>query len=161
MGTKVDFIMKKGILETIVGFAVILISFIFLFYVYFINHNQKSDNGYLIKAKFQNIEGIIKGSNIMIAGIKVGTVESVNLNKDDFSVDSVLKISKGVNIPNDSNASIISSGFLGNKYISIIPGISLENLKENEAIERTQSSINIESLIGKFMYSTGSSNSKQ
>ena len=56
--------MKQGILETVVGFFVITLSITFIFYIYFINNSQKSDSGYIIKAKFQNAEGIIKGSNI-------------------------------------------------------------------------------------------------
>jgi phospholipid/cholesterol/gamma-HCH transport system substrate-binding protein len=146
--------MKQGILETIVGFLVISIGFIFLFYAYFSDKNQKSDDGYLLKAKFQNVEGIIKGSNIILAGIKIGIVESLELNNNDFTVDSSLKIFKKVQIPSDSSAAIVSSGLLGNKYIAINPGFSGDVLKPNETIQKTQSSINLESLIGKFMYST-------
>ena len=147
--------MKQGVLETVVGFFVITLSIIFLFYVYFINNSQKSDSGYIIKARFQNVEGIIKGSDIMIAGIKVGIVEDIRLNNQDYSVDSDLRIFNYVKIPVDSNAAIVSSGFLGNKYIAINPGLSDATLNPKDYIQKTQSSINLESLIGKFMYSSG------
>ena len=146
--------MKQGFLETIVGFFVIITAVSFLFYAYFINYNQKSDEGYIVKARFQNVEGIIKGSNVMIAGIKVGIVEDILLNNQDYSVDSYLRIFNYVKIPTDSSASIVSSGFLGNKYVSINPGLSETSLNPNDSIFKTQSSINLESLIGKFMYST-------
>jgi phospholipid/cholesterol/gamma-HCH transport system substrate-binding protein len=146
--------MKQSMLETIVGFCVIILSIVFLFYAYFINRNQKSDDSYIVKAKFQNVEGIIKGSNVMIAGIKVGIVDNLNLNDQDYSVDSEIKIFNSIKIPIDSNASIVSSGLLGNKYIAINPGLSTDNLKQYDSIQKTQSSINLESLIGKFMYST-------
>ena len=146
--------MKQNILETIIGFFVIAIALSFIFYAYFIKNSQKSHDGYIIKASFQNAEGIIKGSNVMIAGIKVGHVEDIYLNEKDYTVNSTLRIFNYVKIPSDSTASIISSGFLGNKYVAINPGLSERLLVAQDSIYKTQSSINLESLIGKFMYSS-------
>ncbi len=145
--------MKQGFFETIVGFLVIILSITFVAYMYLFNNDKKSDNGYIVKANFQNVEGIIKGSDIMIAGIKIGVVDDLKLNYNDYSVTSYLRIVNYIKIPQDSSAAIVSSGFLGNKYISITPGIDESMMEEGGQFQHTQSSINLEGLVGKFMYS--------
>lgn len=145
--------MKYSFLETVIGFIVIIISITFLLYLYSFSQQQKDDNSYVIGATFQNVEGIITGSDVMISGIKVGVVGSLVLNPDVFDVLVKLYISKHISIPNNSSAAIVSSGLLGNKYIVITPGTSETFLRPNEPIKRTHSSVNIESIISQFMYS--------
>ena len=145
--------MKYGFIETVIGFIVIIIAITFLAYLYSFSYQQQNDNSYIIGAKFQNVEGIIKGSDVIISGIKVGVVDALVLNPDLFDVLVQLRIYQDIGIPSNSSAAIVSSGLLGNKYILITPGPATKFLKPNEAINRTQSSVNLESLIGKFMYS--------
>ena len=98
----------------------------------------------------------------MLAGIKIGNVEEMSLNYDNFFAVIDLRIKDTIKLPKDSNASIVSSGFLGGKYISISPGISTETFKDKDKIFYTQSSVNLESLVGKFIYTfSGSNNSNQ
>lgn len=144
--------MKQNILETIVGFLVIIIAFSFLVFAYKTSNSYKVEKGYIIKANFQNAEGIVSGSDVMISGIKIGEVKRLYLEKESFFAVAELEIHKDIKIPNDSQASIITSGFIGSKFISLSPGASDENFVDGGSIQYTQSSINIESLIGKFMY---------
>ncbi|MDX1923743.1 MAG: outer membrane lipid asymmetry maintenance protein MlaD [Rickettsiaceae bacterium] len=154
--------MKQNTLETILGFAVILTALIFLFYSYS-QKNKDSYEEYHLAAKFDSIDGIINGSDVQIAGIIVGRVSSLTLDPETYSAIATLSIAKHIQIPTDSRASVSSSGFLGGKYISITPGGDDEFLKDGGQIKYTQSSINLESLIGKFMYSgnAGSSGGAQ
>lgn len=149
--------MKQNIIETIIGFVVIITSLVFLAFAY--KSSSPSSNeagGYKIIARFQNAEGIIDGSDIMLAGIKIGSVESLNLDTNSFLAILNLRINPHVKLPKDSQASVVTSGFLGNKFISITPGSSDEELANNDQIKYTQSSVNIEALLGKLMYSFGS-----
>ena len=146
--------MKQNLLETIVGLLVLVIAGIFIFFAYNNNGDSKNVNdGYTVKAVFQNAEGIMKGSDIMIAGIKIGKIHDLVLNQESYMAELELKINDDIKLPKDSLAAIVSSGIIGGKYINIVPGSEEEMLGNNEVIHNTQSSLNLEALIGKFLFS--------
>lgn len=142
----------RNVVETIVGIAIVVVT------VYFFLHAQNQANikpamdSYNLSAKFSKIDGIAKGSDIRIAGIKVGTVISQNLDRESYEAVLELNIDKNVKIPSDSSAAIVSEGLLGSKYVSIEPGADEEFLNAGDKIIYTQSSVNLETLIGKFMF---------
>ncbi|MFK8040085.1 MAG: outer membrane lipid asymmetry maintenance protein MlaD [Rickettsiaceae bacterium] len=144
---------KSNTIETIVGFAIIVASIVFTFFVYNTNSVSYNEKSYRVTAKFQNAEGIYDGSDIMIAGIKVGTVESMSLDKENFFAIMTMRINNDVKLPKDSQAAIVTNGFLGGKFISIVPGADDVDMEPNGHIKYTQSSVNIESLIKDFAYS--------
>lgn len=145
--------MKQNVVETIVGFAVLAIAFVFFFFAYNSGANKRTQDGYILKANFQSVEGVLEGSDIMIAGIKIGSVKSLALDADSFVAKAELSINKNVKLPSDSQAIVASSGLLGGKYIMITPGADETMLNNNDQIRMTQSSVNLESLIGKLIYS--------
>ncbi len=147
--------MKSNAIETIVGFTVIIIAMVFLGFAYNKGgSNLRGDNnGYLVQAAFQNAEGIVEGSDIRLAGIRIGVVESLHLDKNTFLALISLRIDPDIKLPKDSQAAVATNGLLGNKFISITPGSLEENLVDNDEIKYTQSAINIEALISKLMYS--------
>ena len=142
--------MRQNVIETIIGFIIIVTAGWFFAYAYNTNRMNNDMDGYIVTARFQNAEGISIGSDIMTAGIKIGEVWDMTLDRNTFFAVMQLKINKGIQIPKDSQAAVVSSGFLGGKFIAIAPGAS------DDIIKFTQSSVNIEALIGKFMYSFGS-----
>lgn len=144
--------MKQNIVETAIGFLVLIVAIWFLGYAFKTNRMNSDSEGYLVTARFQNAEGIYNGSDVMLAGIKIGEVENMVLDRESFHAVMALRINNAFQLPIDSEASIVSSGFLGSKFVSIIPGIEEEDLKDGDSIFRTHSSVNLESLIGKFMY---------
>ncbi len=145
--------MNKNYFEIIVGVLVVVVALAF-----FLSARNTADIGvsakdsYQLTAKFLRIDGIEAGSDVRIAGIKVGSVSEVLLDSETY--DAILKISilNNYAIPVDSYISIISSGLLGGKYIDIEPGISDEFLVDGETITYTRASISIESLLSKFMF---------
>lgn len=146
--------MKQNILETIVGFSVIITAILFALFTYNINTaDQSGSDCYSLRAKFQNVEGVTSGSDIMISGVKIGSVESIELDKNSFDAVALLKINSNIRLSKDSQASILTSGLLGGKYIAISPGGEDEYLQHNDQLKYTQSAINIEALIGKIIYS--------
>lgn len=149
--------MKQNIIESLVGFAVIIIALVFFIFAYSIGNSSKIEAGYSLKANFQNVEGIVKGSDVMLAGVKIGSVTNINLDKNTFFALLTIKINNEIKLPNDTRIAIVTSGILGRRYISVIPGASEENLVEGNEIKYTQSSVNIETLIGKLIYSFGGS----
>jgi phospholipid/cholesterol/gamma-HCH transport system substrate-binding protein len=148
--------MRQNIIETIIGFIVIGVALMFFMFTYTTKDSSGNDDGYLLKASFQNAEGIVKGSDVMIAGIKIGSVAKLTLDRDTFFAMMEMTINKDVKLPTDSQAAIVSSGFLGSKFVAIVPGGDSTDLKNADQIKHTQSSVNMEALIGKFMYSFGS-----
>ncbi len=147
--------MKQNILETVVGLVVLAIAGFFLFYSYNMKKKDIKEE-YSLTATFENVEGIIVGSDVNIGGIAIGKVEKLTLDPKTYNAMMTLSIDEKVKIPTDSRAAIVSTGFLGEKFISITPGGDEGFLENNGQIKYTQSSINLESLIGKFMYSTPS-----
>lgn len=145
--------MKQRVIETAVGFIVICIALFSFIFFYKVSDSSKDGDGYFLSAYFQNIEGLSEGCDVKLSGIKVGYIDNLSLEKDTYFAIAKLKIRKGVDIPSDSRAIVSTSGLLGGKYVRINPGAADDNLKENGKIKFTQSSINIEDLIGKLMYS--------
>ncbi len=116
--------------------------------------NEYVDNeGYSLIARFSNVAGLKVRAQVTLAGVPIGRVESIEF--DNESLDAVVTLSidpQYDRIPDDSDASILTAGLLGSKYIGIEPGGSDTFLKDQDEIQITQSAIVLEQFIGKFMY---------
>ena len=145
--------MKYNILETLVGFLVIAVAVVFVLFAYRSSSAYNTRGGYAVWANFQNIDGISVGSDVMLAGIKIGSVEKLALDPDTFVAKVTLHLQDGISLPKDSQAAITTSGLLGGKFIGIVPGADEDNIRPGEQIKRTQSSVSLENLIGKMIYS--------
>lgn len=105
---------------------------------------------YIVKARFTNIAGLTEGSQVEIAGVPVGKVSKINLLNDQAIVE--LLINPDVKIQEDSIASIRTQGLIGDKYVKISPGGSEEYVKPNGFISDTESTVDIEELISKYIF---------
>ena len=140
--------------EAIVGFVIVL--FCLLFSVNVFKSGIKIKNteyNKLLYAKFNNIDGIKVGSVVKIAGVNVGSVENIELDTGDFNVKLTMRLRSDTSIPADSVISVNSEGLLGGKYLGIETGIEETYLRNGEYFNSTQSSMNIEKLIGKVVAS--------
>jgi phospholipid/cholesterol/gamma-HCH transport system substrate-binding protein len=106
--------------------------------------------GYTLYASFENAGGLKSGASVEIAGVKIGTVESVKLNNYQALVG--LTIAKNVKIQDDAIASIKTAGLIGEKYVEITPGASDKTLRNGGTIRETESAIDIEDLIAKYAF---------
>ncbi len=141
---------KDRYFEAIIGVATILIASVFAFFVFTKTKGSlHSNEGYYLFAKFTDADGIDIGSQVKIAGYKVGEVEGIELDKNYLSVLKI-KIFNNVKIPSDSSVSVATSGFIGAKYLMVLPGSNDETFENGASFEYTQSAINVESLIKKF-----------
>jgi len=145
--------MKERVIETVVGFIVICIAIFSFMFFYKVSDSEKNGEGYFFNASFQSIDGLDDGNDVKLSGLKIGYIDNLTLENGTYFAVARLKIKKGIDIPSDSRAIVSTSGLLGGKYIRINPGSADDNLQENGKIKFTQSSINIEDLISKLMYS--------
>lgn len=116
------------------------------------NSGIENEDGYVISANFDRVDGITFGTDVKIGGIKVGTVNDMQLDAETFRAKVSLNISNNIKLPTDSSAEIASEGLLGGKFVNIVPGAEEATLKDGGKIEYTQSSINLEQLLGKFAF---------
>jgi phospholipid/cholesterol/gamma-HCH transport system substrate-binding protein len=146
--------MQKNILETIMGAVVLIVAGVFMVFAYD-SADISVENGYDVKGKFANASGIALGSDVRIGGIKVGIVSGLGLDPDSYEAVVTMNVRHATKLPTDSSASIVSSGLLGEKYVQLTPGADDNMLKNGGTIEFTQSAVNLEEMIGKFMFSGG------
>ena len=106
---------------------------------------------YMLSAEFNNVSGVKTGADVQIAGVTVGKVRQLNLNKENMAVVE-MQIDRGVKVPVDSIASVKSQGIIGDKYIQISLGGDEALYKLGETIVDTESSVDLESLISKFAF---------
>lgn len=146
--------MNRSLIETVMGAVVLIVAVIFVLFVYD-KRTVSAGDGYDVVASFDNISGISAGSDVRIGGIKVGTVSSLVLNNETYRPKMTLRLKSDVKLPDDSSASISSEGLLGGKFVQLSPGADDRMLEPGGEIRFTQSSVNLEEMIGKFMFSGG------
>ncbi len=105
-----------------------------------------------VTAIFSNIGGLSSGSNIMIAGVKVGVIGPIRLNQDTLKAEVELRIDRSIELYDDATASIKTNGLIGDKFVSIYPGTPDLGLALEGPIVDTESAIDIEGLISRFAF---------
>lgn len=117
------------------------------------NLNIYSDEeGYEIIANFENVSGLKVKSAVTMAGVRIGRVSDIVFDPQTF--EAVVKIrieSKYDTLPKDTTASIYTAGLLGEKYVGLEPGGDEANLKDQDKLILTQSSLVLEKLISRFV----------
>lgn len=109
------------------------------------------ENKYSLEAAFDNVSGLKVGAAIEIAGVNVGKVSKVELGEQGLARVGML-INQEVKISEDAIASVRTQGFIGDKYIKIIQGADEEMLADGDEIFDTQSSIDFEGLVSKYVF---------
>jgi len=110
---------------------------------------------YPLKASFRSVEGVTLGTDVRLAGVKVGTVTALSLNPETFYADAVLTVQDTVLLPDDSTALVSSEGLLGGAFVELQPGGSPETLGPGDEIEDTQGAVSVISLLMKFAAGDG------
>ena len=109
-------------------------------------------SSYPLRASFGSVSGLKPGATVEIAGVKVGEVSGIWLDDNQYEADIEMTIQKKIAIQDDSIASIRTSGIIGDRYVNISPGGSANMLKAGESITETESAINLEELISKYIF---------
>ncbi len=109
-------------------------------------------DGYPVVARFQSISGLKQGANVEMAGVEIGKVASIKLDPDRQVAIVTMRIQNGVELTEDVMASVKTAGMIGDKYIKLTPGGSDEILKPGDMIVDTESVVDIEELISKYVF---------
>ncbi len=152
--------MGNNIVETLTGTVVLFFAGFFMFYAYSTADIGRVD-GYRVVAQFDRVDGLASGSDVRMAGIKIGTVTKQNLDPETYLARIEMVIESDIALPDDTSAKITSDGLLGDNYISLDPGGSFDMLAEGDEITFTQGSIDLLGLIGQAIFSFGSSGTEE
>src|SRR5688572_33384104 len=111
----------RNIVETIVGALVLLVAGVFVFYA-FAKSDRTGPDGYEITARFGRIDGLKRGADVTMSGVKIGTVTAIDLDRKTYQAVVHLAVSSNVPIPADTNAKIVSESLLGGMVVVLDPG---------------------------------------
>jgi phospholipid/cholesterol/gamma-HCH transport system substrate-binding protein len=145
--------MKKYSMETIVGIFV----FIGLLGVGYLTIKLGKmeligGDNYILYARFNSVSGLKTDSSVEMAGVEIGRVSKIGLDSEREMALVTLKIHKDVQITDDAIASIKTSGMIGDKFVNITPGGSDIILRPGGTITETESAIDLEELISKYIF---------
>ncbi len=110
--------------------------------------------GLFLTAKFDEIGGLAPRAQVVVGGVKVGQVTAIDLD-EDYRAEVTLEVNGNLAVPEDSSASILTAGVLGDQYIALEPGGSDAMLQTGDEVPYTQSAIILERLIGKLVQNFG------
>ena len=111
-----------------------------------------TDKGYTVTATFTSISGLRTGAEVEISGVSVGKVTKIELDPKSYKAKVLIRVNEGIDLPDDSGASIKTSGLIGDKYINVSPGGSSLVLKPGDEISDTNDAVDIEGLISKYVF---------
>lgn len=135
--------MRESLFETLVGLAVVMIAGLFLVFSLSQRSDASTGDGYELIAKFDRADGLSPGTEVRIAGVKVGAVKSVVLDQKSYKAEVVLTIRKGIQVPEESAAQVQSDSLLGGSYVHIQISGMPDNMKPGSRFEYTRGSMDI------------------
>jgi phospholipid/cholesterol/gamma-HCH transport system substrate-binding protein len=141
----------RNIVETIVGALVLVVAGVFVFYA-FAKSDRSAPNGYEITARFGRVDGLKRGADVTLSGVKVGTVTAIDLDRKNYQAVVHMMVASNVDLPADTNAKIVSESLLGGMVVVLEPGGDKQMLKGGSEIDKTQDAISLTELIAKMMY---------
>ena len=143
--------MNRSIVETLIGAVVLVVAGLFLAYA-FRTVDASTPDGYEIIARFDRVDGLKKGADVTIGGIKVGTVVDQRLDPETFQAIVRLSIAGNIKLPADTSAKLVSESLLGGMSMALEPGGDDKDIPPGGQIMRTQGAVNLMDLIGQAIF---------
>ena len=112
---------------------------------------DRGQGTYPLVASFPNVDGVERGTEVRLAGVRVGRVADVRLNPETYYAEAELRVPENILLPTDSAALIQSDGLLGGSYIELRPGGAMETLAPGDEIEDVQGAVSLLGLMMKFV----------
>lgn len=149
--------MSENRTEVFVGGAVMALAVGFAIYAGQVaGLSVGAKDGYALTASFRSVEGVTLGTDVRLAGVKIGTVSGLDLNTQTYRAETTVQIIDGIEIPDDSSISVASEGLLGGTFIEVIPGGSPFALAPGDEFFDTQGAVGLIPLLLKFVTGSGS-----
>jgi phospholipid/cholesterol/gamma-HCH transport system substrate-binding protein len=148
--------MTSSTTEILVGGAVLAAAIGFAVYAGQATGLSRSTAGYELNASFRSLEGVSVGTDLRLAGVKIGTITGVDLNPETYRADTRFSVANGILIPDDSAIAVSSEGLLGGNFVEIVPGGSPFYFDPGDEITDTQGAVSLISLLLKFVTSSSS-----
>jgi phospholipid/cholesterol/gamma-HCH transport system substrate-binding protein len=142
--------MGKTLIETLVGAGVLVIAGVFIVMSY-MSTNVGAARGNEYTARFRTVAGLATGSDVKMAGIKVGRVVDMRIEPATFDARITLALDPRIKLPRDSTARISAEGLLGASFVALDPGGDERNLTPGGEITETQAPIDVIQLLNKII----------
>ncbi|MEM6727711.1 MAG: outer membrane lipid asymmetry maintenance protein MlaD [Pseudomonadota bacterium] len=143
--------MRENLVEVITGALVLAVAVGFVIFATSGTTNAARDGSYLLNASFTSVEGVSVGTDVRMAGVKIGTVTGLTLNPQTFRADLRFSVAERIEVPDDSTVLISSEGLLGGNFVELQPGGSPFNLEPGGTVVDTQSSVSLITLLLRFV----------
>ena len=147
--------MSHNTTEVLVGAAVLAGALAFGIYATKATGLSATTAGYPLHASFRSLEGVTVGTDVRLAGVKVGTVTGVELNPQTYRAETTFSVADDIAVPDDSAVVISSEGLLGGNFVEIMPGGSAFMFEPGDEILDTQGAVSLISLLVKFVAGSG------
>lgn len=152
--------MRESAFETLIGALVVAVAAVFLWFA-LARGGEASTGGktYDVTARFNNVSGISRGSDVRIAGVKAGVVKTLDGDPKRFEAVMTLALDSKWVLPDDTDARISTDGLLGGAYVALEPGAGMENIATDGTgeIQYTRGSVDLLTLFASFASGGGGS----
>ncbi len=142
--------MSNTVAETVIGAGVVAVAIGFVVYATQSSGMQAPRDTYALNAAFRSAQGIAIGTDVRLAGIRVGSVSDMALDPATYQAKVTFALRRDLDIPEDSDVKITSEGLLGGSFLEITPGASEFMLTDGDEVLNTQSSIDFLNLLMRF-----------
>jgi phospholipid/cholesterol/gamma-HCH transport system substrate-binding protein len=137
--------------ETAIGAVALVVAALALWLASAGGKAAQAGNGYLLTARFDQVDGLSTGSPVFLSGIQVGSVLKIELVPGALKPLVTMSVRRDLAIPNDSAVLVMSDGMLGAKFVRIEPGSETESLKPGERFQSVQDSVIVEQILQKIV----------
>ena len=148
---------RNNVAETLIGAAVVAVAIGFLAFAY-LRTGSGSLSGYQVNARLAKADGLAAGTDVRLAGVKIGSVTDLSLDPKTYLVTVRMNIRDDIKLPTDSSILVTQAGFLGGQYLSVTPGGDEKMMAAGSYFDSAQGSIDVMNLVGRFAGGENTSN---
>lgn len=146
---------NRSVTEILIGAVVVATAIWFLYYTSTRTNIMTNEDSYNLSADFRSVEGVSLGTDVRLAGVKIGIVKALILNPETYRVKAIFSVKNTIKIPDDSQALISTEGLLGGTFLELVPGGSFDYLAPESVIMDTQGSVSIITLLMRLGTTSG------
>lgn len=146
--------MRRNIIETVMGAVVALTAIVFVVFALQSGDRSHAD-GYQIRATFSDAAGLADGTEVRLAGVKIGSVTGQSLNMERLLVTVTFTLDPAIRLPEDTVARVVADGLLGGTAVTLEPGTSETLIPPGGELRDARASVNIVDMIGSTIFSGG------